>query len=119
MRTVSDLLIRAKHSIESGKSSLRVAAEYIAAAEKLGASQRQIAQSIGKSPAWQAKARRQRAAVQAGRHVQCRPRELLVQALGMLGSDDAGERANAVTVVEKQRLKLGKGWDELIIPARR
>jgi hypothetical protein len=45
------------------------------------------------------------------------PRELLVKALGMLGSDHAGERANAALVVEKQRAKLGMTWDELIIPA--
>jgi hypothetical protein len=45
------------------------------------------------------------------------PRELLVKALGMLGSDHAGERANAAVVVEKQRAKLGMTWDELIIPA--
>ena len=44
-------------------------------------------------------------------------RELLVKALGMLGSDHAGERANAAVVVEKQRAKLGMTWDELIIPA--
>ena len=45
------------------------------------------------------------------------PRELLVKALGMLGSDQAGERASAALVVEKQRGKLGMTWDELIIPA--
>jgi hypothetical protein len=45
------------------------------------------------------------------------PRELLVKALGMLGSDHAGERANAALAVEKQRAKLGMTWDELIIPA--
>jgi hypothetical protein len=45
------------------------------------------------------------------------PRDLLVKALGMLGSDHAGERANAALVVEKQRTKLGMAWDELIISA--
>jgi hypothetical protein len=45
------------------------------------------------------------------------PRELLVKALGMLGSDHHGERANAAIVVEKQRAMLGMTWDELIISA--
>jgi hypothetical protein len=45
------------------------------------------------------------------------PRELLVKALGMLGSDHAGERASAALVVEKQRAKMGMTWDELIAPA--
>jgi hypothetical protein len=45
------------------------------------------------------------------------PRELLVKALGMLGSNHAGERENAARVVEKQRVKLGMSWDELIISA--
>jgi hypothetical protein len=45
------------------------------------------------------------------------PRRLLVKALGMLGSDQAGERASAALVVEKQRSKLGMTWDELIISA--
>jgi hypothetical protein len=44
-------------------------------------------------------------------------RELLIKALGMLGSDQAGERANAAVVVEKQRARLGMTWDELIVPA--
>jgi hypothetical protein len=35
----------------------------------------------------------------------------------MLGSDQAGERANAALVVEKQRTKLAMTWDELIISA--
>jgi hypothetical protein len=51
------------------------------------------------------------------REVHSGPRELLVKALGMLGSNQAGERANAALVVEKQRAKLGMTWDELIIPA--
>jgi hypothetical protein len=45
------------------------------------------------------------------------PRDLLVKALGMLGSVHAGEQANAASVVEKQRARLGLTWDELIIPA--
>jgi nucleoid-associated protein YgaU len=45
------------------------------------------------------------------------PRELLVKALGMLGSEHAGERDNAARMVEKQRRKLGMTWDELIVPA--
>jgi hypothetical protein len=49
--------------------------------------------------------------------IHSRPRELLVKALGMLGSDQVGERASAALIVEKQRTKLGMTWDELIIPA--
>ena len=45
------------------------------------------------------------------------PRDLLVKALGMLGSDQVGERASAAIVVEKQRSRLGMTWDELIISA--
>lgn len=42
-------------------------------------------------------------------------RELLIKALGMLGSDQIGERAAAAFMAEKQRVKLGMSWDELII----
>jgi hypothetical protein len=52
MTTVSELLIRAKHAIESGETSLRTAAEDIAAAQAQGATQRQIAEAVGKSAAW-------------------------------------------------------------------
>jgi flagellar biosynthesis GTPase FlhF len=45
------------------------------------------------------------------------PRELLIKALGMLGSDHDGERANAARIVEKQRARLGMSWEDLIIPA--
>ena len=45
------------------------------------------------------------------------PRELLVKALGMLGSDQAGERDNAARFAERERKKLGMTWDELVIPA--
>jgi hypothetical protein len=46
------------------------------------------------------------------------PRALLVKALGMLGSDQVGERASAALVVEKQRVKLRMTWDELIVRER-
>lgn len=211
--TVPELLSRAKQAIESGETSLHTAAEDIAAAQEQGATQRQIAEAVGKSAAWvnrllqwrqrgyqdgtafgpQAKASRQRAqCVQATeqkklkpattseqaqaaaararaetakaeaakakadaqkakaeaakakadarkataeakakaesffrgafgdatkKKVHSGPRELLVKALGMLGSNQAGERANAALVVEKQRAKLGMTWDQLIIPA--
>ena len=49
--------------------------------------------------------------------IQSGPRDLLIKALGMLGSEHAGERAIAALVVEKQRAKLGMTWEELIIPA--
>jgi multidrug efflux pump subunit AcrA (membrane-fusion protein) len=45
------------------------------------------------------------------------PRDILVKALGMLGSDQVGERAAAALIVERDRKKLGMTWDELIIPA--
>ncbi|WLA81946.1 hypothetical protein [Bradyrhizobium elkanii] len=42
-------------------------------------------------------------------------RELLIKALGMLGSDQVGERAAAALMAEKQRIKLGMTWNELIV----
>ena len=190
MMSVTELLSRARRAIESGEASLRAAAEDIAVAQEQGATQRQIAEAVGKSAAWvnrllawrrqgyrddtpfgpQEKAKRQRARVQATeqkkrkpattseqaqaaaararaetakaeaarakadaqkakaeaakakadartarakekarsysfRHafggttakkkIHSGPRELLVKALGMLGSDQAGERASA------------------------
>jgi nucleoid-associated protein YgaU len=227
MTTVTELLRKAKKAIESGDASLREAAEAIAAAERKGASQRQIADAVGKSAAWvnrlsqwrrvgyrddtpfgpQAKAARNRAqSVHSAEHkkqtpadpagkksdaasdarteaakaaaakaradadkakadaakakadaqkakadaerakaeartakanerakahsfqgsfesvfgikaVNERSRSLLVKTLGMLGSDQAGERATAALMVEKQRTQLSMTWDELIIPA--
>jgi hypothetical protein len=53
MMTVTELLSRAKRAIESGEIiSLRAAAEDIAAAHEQGATQRQIAEAVGKSAAW-------------------------------------------------------------------
>jgi hypothetical protein len=45
-----------------------------------------------------------------------RERELsrLIGALGMLGSEHAGERAAAALLVERLRVKLGKQWRDLI-----
>jgi hypothetical protein len=214
MMSVTELLSRAKQAIESGETSLRAAAEDIAAAEEQGATQREIAEAVGKSAAWvnrllrwrqsgyqdatafgpQAKASRQRARrVQspeqkkqqpasmseqaqaaaararaetakaeaakakaeaqkakaeaakakadattarakekassdrffrsafgvktAKKKIHSGPRELLVKALGMLGSDHDGERANAARFVENLRARLGMTWDELITPA--
>ena len=45
------------------------------------------------------------------------PRDVLVKMLGMLGSDHAGEVVAAARAAEKQRLKLGLTWDQLIISA--
>ena len=42
-------------------------------------------------------------------------RDLLVKALGMLGSDQVGERAAAALIAEKQRTKLGMTWDDLVV----
>ena len=50
--SVAVLLSRANASIARGEKALRDAAEDIAAAHAQGASQRQIAAAIGKSPAW-------------------------------------------------------------------
>jgi hypothetical protein len=52
MMTVTELLGRAKDAIESGETSLHSAAEDIAAAQEQGATQRQIAEAVGKSAAW-------------------------------------------------------------------
>ena len=52
MMSVPELLSRAKRAIESGETSLRAAAEDIAAAQEQGATQRQIAEAVGKSAAW-------------------------------------------------------------------
>ncbi len=208
---IATLLRRAKLAIESGETSLRAAAEDIAAAQVHGATQRQIAKAVGKSAAWvnrllawrrsgyqdgtpfgpQAKASRQRAQrVQASqrkkqkaattseqaqaaaeraraetaeaeatrakaeaqrakaeaakakadakkaweqakarssfrtvfgdktkKEINSGSRERLVKALGMLGSDQAGERDAAACAAEKLRIKLDMTWDELIIPA--
>jgi colicin import membrane protein len=44
-------------------------------------------------------------------------RDLLVKSLGMLGSDQFGERDNAARMAETLRRKLGMQWEELIIQA--
>ena len=44
-------------------------------------------------------------------------RERLVKILGMLGSDQAGERDNAACSAERQRKAVGMSWDDLIIAA--
>jgi hypothetical protein len=48
--------------------------------------------------------------------IAARERELskLIGALGMLGSDFAGERAAAALMAERLRVKLGKQWKDLI-----
>jgi hypothetical protein len=52
MITITELLGRAKRAIETGENSLHDAAEDIAAAREQGATQRQIAEAVGKSAAW-------------------------------------------------------------------
>jgi hypothetical protein len=211
--TIDKLHDQARQAIESGESRFRDAAEYLAKAQQLGATQRQSAEAIGKSAAWvngllkwrdgsyktacpfpggdakrrvqrakqkneskpsrpptsaeeaqaqtakanaeRAKAEAQKAKAEASRaraeakkarsenskaRAQARerfhdafagifggrperkkihsgPRDLLIKALGMLGSEHAGERASAALVVEKQRARLGMTWQELIVPA--
>jgi hypothetical protein len=220
MMTVTELLSRARSAIQSSENSLRSAAEDIASAQEQGATQRQVAQEVGKSPAWvnrllkwrqsgyqddtafgpqakasrqrvqrvqaterkkqkpattseqaqaaaeraraetakaeaaKAKAEAQRAKVEAAKaeaeaakakaeakakfnanthrffrdrfaenasvkEINTRSRELLVKALGMLGSIHAGERASAAQIADGMRAKLGMTWDDLIIPANK
>jgi transposase len=52
MMSVTELLSHAKRAIEAGETSLRAAAEDIAAAQEQGATQREIAEAVGKSAAW-------------------------------------------------------------------
>jgi hypothetical protein len=49
---VRGLLNLARKEIAGGENQLRMAADHIAAAEDKGASQREIAAAVGKSPAW-------------------------------------------------------------------
>ena len=49
---ISELLAQARKAIESGETSLREAAETVALAQQQGATQRQIANAVGKSAAW-------------------------------------------------------------------
>jgi hypothetical protein len=44
-----------------------------------------------------------------------RDRTTLIAALGMLGSEHAGERASAALQVERIRQKLGRQWSNLIL----
>lgn len=43
---------KARHAIQCGEGKFRQAAEYLAEARKLGATQRESAKAVGKSPAW-------------------------------------------------------------------
>jgi hypothetical protein len=52
MSTIDNLLECAKSAIERGETSMRDAAEYIAKAQEQGATQRVIAERVGKSAAW-------------------------------------------------------------------
>src|SRR5271155_3455760 len=49
---VASLLDHAKRAITNGEASLQTAAEYIAKAQEQRATQRQIAEAVGKSAAW-------------------------------------------------------------------
>ena len=163
---------------QSGENNFRDAAECLANAQELGASQRQSAKAVGKSPAWVnallkwrrsgykdhcpfprlgrhvqpaeqsaeqaqaqvARARAERAKAEAvkaqaefqraraeaasrmfGAETKRIPhsgvREQLINALQMLASERAPERASAALIVEKQRALLDMAWDELIVPA--
>jgi hypothetical protein len=50
--TVAQLHVKAKRAVSAGEAHFREAADLLAQAQKLGASQRQSAKAIGKSPAW-------------------------------------------------------------------
>ena len=50
--TIAKLHIKARRAVEAGEHKFREAAECLAAARKLGATQRTSARAIGKSPAW-------------------------------------------------------------------
>ena len=50
--SIDKLHNNARRAIESGEDKFREAAELLAQARKLGATQRQSAKAIGKSPAW-------------------------------------------------------------------
>jgi hypothetical protein len=52
MSAIDKLHDKARRAVESGESKFREAAECLAEAQKLGATQRQSAKAIGKSPAW-------------------------------------------------------------------
>jgi hypothetical protein len=50
--TIAKLHVKARRAVEAGEHKFREAAECLAAAKKLGATQRQSARAIGKSPSW-------------------------------------------------------------------
>lgn len=50
--SIDKLHDKARRAIVSGEDKFRDAAEYLVEAQKLGATQRQTAKAIGKSPAW-------------------------------------------------------------------
>lgn len=52
METIAKLHDKARRAIAAGEGSFRQAAEYLAEARKQGATQRQSAKAIGRSPAW-------------------------------------------------------------------
>ncbi len=52
MGTIAKLHDKARRAIAAGEGSFRQAAEYLAEARKQGATQRQSAKAIGKSPSW-------------------------------------------------------------------
>lgn len=175
--TADELLERAKRTIDSAIISLRPAAEDIAAARDLGATQREIAAAVGMSLGWvnallkwrrngyqdstpfgrprlvqplnksdaqmdidvsssnvSASADPIAVAASAGPHsphldtprgpdnpeernLTETDRARLVKALGLLGSDQAGERENAALAAERLRQGLQLTWDQLIVPA--
>ena len=140
--SVAEHLTCAKRDIAAGDKSLRSAAEHIAAAIDLGASQRVAASTVGKSAAWvnrlllwrtsgfQAngpfvddnKKKKERAAFsrtkqQEKSKISSSARSTMVKALGMLGSAHDGEIVNAARAVERLRRKFKATWEQLIVKA--
>jgi hypothetical protein len=132
MMTVTELLNRAKNAILSGETSLHAAAEDIAAAQEQGATQRRIADEVGKSVAWvnrlikwrqsgyqddtafgpQAKASRQRARAQATEQKNQKPattsEQAQVAAARARAETAKAEAARAKADAQKARAEAAK-----------
>jgi hypothetical protein len=142
--TIATLHEKARQAIESGvkafDSHAREAAEYLAKARDLGATQWESGEAVGKSAAWVNALLKWRDkgyqtpvpfprshryvyvshladSIQAAEW--SKSRDLLIKALGMLGSEHAGERAAAALKVEEQLKRLGLTWEQLIVRAVR
>ena len=134
--TADEAIAAAAQAIAASDQNLKLAAEYLALAEKKGKSQRQIAEGVGKSVGWvnrllkwrrggyatdtpfgpQAAARRVQSTKQT--RLSKPDRSTLVKTLGMLGSDHDPEVVNAARAAEKVRKRYELMWGDLIVKAR-